>query len=139
MLKEGEKERIERDKALKRMRSQQQLTVESSGPPVGSWNRREASAPGGYGGGEDEDYGRQVQGQFSSSFAGRAYVPAPDTPSSTGYVAQGYSSSPPSDVGTSISSRMVNSPSASSDCSSLPGPSLPLLSSDSPVADFMST
>ncbi|KAL8276431.1 hypothetical protein RQP46_011183 [Phenoliferia psychrophenolica] len=77
VLKEGEKERIERDKALKRMRSQQQLTVDAAGPPVGSWNRREASAPGGYGGGGggadvEDDYGRPVQGQFSTAFAGRA-------------------------------------------------------------------
>ncbi|KAM0750976.1 hypothetical protein T439DRAFT_326014 [Meredithblackwellia eburnea MCA 4105] len=85
VLKEGEKERIERDKALKRMRSQQQLTntasvvsaVDNLGPPLpGSWNRREASAPGGYGAGpsafEDEDYGRQIPGgAFTSAFTGR--------------------------------------------------------------------
>ncbi|GAA5944014.1 hypothetical protein JCM10213_008971 [Rhodosporidiobolus nylandii] len=60
-LKPGEKEAIEREKALKRMRSAQLLAGsahpytagstygagDSLGPPAG-WNRREASAPGGY-------------------------------------------------------------------------------------------
>ena len=127
VLKEGEKERIERDKALKRMRSQQQLTVETVGPPVGSWNRREASAPGGYGGGgahgDDDDFGRVVQGQFSTAFAGRAYVPAPPVPTDNSG-GGGYSSSPPSDVGTSVSSRMVNS-NSDSDLGSSRGPFSP--------------
>ncbi|GAA5887150.1 hypothetical protein JCM6882_009464 [Rhodosporidiobolus microsporus] len=69
-LKPGEKEAIERNKAIKRMRSAQLLAsaapppASSSygayagapaagaefgiGPPAGGWNRREASAPGGY-------------------------------------------------------------------------------------------
>ncbi|GAA5873029.1 hypothetical protein JCM8547_000010 [Rhodosporidiobolus lusitaniae] len=61
-LKPGEKERIERDKAVRRMRSAQMLAHShphgqgqggqggggyEMGPPQG-WNRREASAPGGY-------------------------------------------------------------------------------------------
>lgn len=106
VLKEGEKERIERDKAIKRMRSQQLLPslapsslLEPGGPPIGTWNRREASAPGGvaYGGGEEEDYGRiVVGGVFSTSgFGGRGG-------------GEYYSTSPPSDVGTSISARMTN-------------------------------
>ncbi|GAA5909111.1 hypothetical protein JCM8208_007434 [Rhodotorula glutinis] len=47
-LKPGEKEAIERTKALKRMRSAQLL---AGGAPDFGWNRREASAPGGYAGG----------------------------------------------------------------------------------------
>jgi hypothetical protein len=141
VLKEGEKERIERDKAIKRMRSTRELSSSSleqpmGGAPVG-WNRREASAPGGYpmslsssapvvgGQCDDEDYGRLVQGQFSTmggagvgavgsarSFGAREYVPAPVE---SVYAAQGtgYSASPPSDVGTSISARMANSVSGS--------------------------
>lgn len=156
VLKEGEKERIERDKAIKRMRSVRELTSnlhgESLGPPVG-WNRREASAPGGYamgwsnsaplggGGVEEEDYGRLVQGAYSSafgvgaggagggqtrSFGQREYVPAPLTAGESVYSqAQsngaggaggggGYGTSPPSDVGTSISARMAQSSSGGS-------------------------
>lgn len=141
VLKEGEKERIERDKAIKRMRSTRELSSgEALGPPAG-WNRREASAPGGYpmahsssapvegagGAAHDEDYGRLVQGQFSTfgsgggggvgavgsarSFGAREYVPAPVE--SVYVQGNGYSASPPSDVGTSISARMVSSASTS--------------------------
>lgn len=119
VLKEGEKERIEREKALKRMRSQRELSEAGGGPPIGTWNRREASAPGGYAassvGGEEEDYGRLVQGQFSSGMGSRHlstrdYVPAPESVYSQ---PQGYSHSPPSDVGTSISARMAKTNSGS--------------------------
>lgn len=113
VLKEGEKERIEREKAIKRMRSQQQLPGSmgppngSDGPPIpiGTWNRREASAPGGYGYAvppqsvqDEDDFGRVVQGQYSAGFGGRFME---------------YGSSPPSDVGTSVSQRMVASSSGS--------------------------
>ncbi|GAA5940923.1 hypothetical protein JCM3775_006849 [Rhodotorula graminis] len=49
-LKPGEKEAIERTKALKRMRSAQLLAGGGGGggAPDFGWNRREASAPGGY-------------------------------------------------------------------------------------------
>lgn len=131
VLQEGEKERIERDKALKRMRSQRELSESShSGPPIGTWNRREASAPGTYGTttGEEEDYGRLVQGQFSTGFGGsarsngREYVPASEVfargnPMGMGMGSVGmgngstsvprYSGSPESDVGTSVSARMT--------------------------------
>ncbi|GAA5847618.1 hypothetical protein JCM9279_005326 [Rhodotorula babjevae] len=53
-LKPGEKEAIERTKALKRMRSAQLLAGGGGGgggAPDFGWNRREASAPGGYAGG----------------------------------------------------------------------------------------
>ncbi|ORY66795.1 hypothetical protein BCR35DRAFT_308446 [Leucosporidium creatinivorum] len=137
VLKEGEKERIERDKAIKRMRSTRELgsqphhQLDSMGPPPG-WNRREASAPEGGGGGDEEDYGRLVQGQFSTfgsaggsgssgvgavgsarSFGAREYVPAPVESVYAQGGGNGYSASPPSDVGTSISARMANSTSGS--------------------------
>ncbi|GAA5930883.1 hypothetical protein JCM1841_001962 [Sporobolomyces salmonicolor] len=94
VLKPGEKEAIEREKALKRMRSAQLLATSAAaaaeylGPPVpaapGGWNRREASAPGGYPiglpfsgfgtgmvAGEEEDYGRPILGgAFSRTFGG---------------------------------------------------------------------
>ncbi|GAA6003879.1 Pin4p [Rhodotorula paludigena] len=58
-LKPGEKEAIERTKALKRMRSAQLLAAGAThpvgGPPDFAWQRREASAPGGYGGGWASD------------------------------------------------------------------------------------
>ncbi|GAA5873137.1 hypothetical protein JCM1840_005579 [Sporobolomyces johnsonii] len=102
VLKPGEKEAIEREKALKRMRSAQLLANEYLGPAVGAaagaaagvggWNRREASAPGGYpigvpgpfggvgmglgpgaGAGEEEDYGRPILGgAFSRTFGAGA-------------------------------------------------------------------
>ncbi|GAA5940931.1 hypothetical protein JCM3775_006851 [Rhodotorula graminis] len=52
-LRPGEKEAIERTKALKRMRSAQLLAGGSGGggAPDFGWNRREASAPGGHAGG----------------------------------------------------------------------------------------
>lgn len=81
-MKEGEKERIERDKALKRMKSQREL----GNPSLdfsNSWNRNQPlpttttysnghshsngfnhSVP------EEEDYGRQINGTFSNSFGG---------------------------------------------------------------------
>lgn len=82
MFKEGEKERIEKNKAVARMRSQRDLRSESTAPPVGSWNRREASAPSGYAPADEEDYGRQIVGQYSSvvgsarNHATREYVAA---------------------------------------------------------------
>jgi hypothetical protein len=83
VLKEGEKERIEKNKAVARMRSQRDLRSESvAGPPAGSWNRREASAPSGYVQADEEDYGRQIVGQYSSvvgsarNHATREYVAA---------------------------------------------------------------
>lgn len=119
VLKEGEKERIERDKALKRIRSRADLSLpcthllspytpslEPIGPPIGKWNRREASAPGDFGGSgisggagivEEEDYGQLIQGPFSGmnlggggasgslrSGSGRDYTLAPSTSPSTG-------------------------------------------------------
>lgn len=101
------------------MRSQRELSEAGGGPPIGTWNRREASAPGGYAvssvGGEEEDYGRLVQGQYSSGMGSRHlstrdYVPASESVYSQ---PQSYSHSPPSDVGTSISARMAKSNSAS--------------------------
>lgn len=108
-LKPGEKEAIERTKALKRMRSAQLLAAGANpssffggggggqGPPSG-WNRREASAPGGYGGGwggpgglehDTEDYGRQIHnGAYSShgTFGRRDFLPAPPVPPMPSYV-----------------------------------------------------
>ncbi|BGP36029.1 Peptidyl-prolyl cis-trans isomerase pin4 [Rhodotorula toruloides] len=137
-LKPGEKEAIERTKALKRMRSAQLLAAGANpssffggGGGQGGWNRREASAPGGYGGGwggpgglehDTEDYGRQIHnGAYSShgTFGRRDFLPAPPVPPMPSYVPPppppelSYSgSSPPttsadgSDVGTSVSMRM---------------------------------
>lgn len=122
---------------MKRMRSIQGLSQQSYGnnnnnnnngdglgPPTTGWNRREASAPGGYpgaggggGGGEEDDYGSMVQGQFSTfgggggggrSFGQREFTPAPPLPTFVGVGGgEDYGSSPPSDVGTSISTRMT--------------------------------
>ncbi|BGP52390.1 Peptidyl-prolyl cis-trans isomerase pin4 [Rhodotorula kratochvilovae] len=129
-LKPGEKEAIERNKALKRMRSAQLLAVGAGGPDF-TWNRREASAPGGYAGGgwnaglgvgvggdEQEDYGRPLahgQGTFANgggapraTFGHREYIPAPaPAPAQMEPSYSSESASPPcSDVGTSVSQRM---------------------------------
>lgn len=153
VLKEGEKERIERDKAIKRMRSTQQLHsiatgsgMDMMGPPAG-WNRRQASAPGAYAAADEEDYGRPIYGQYSTygttgdaaygatrdadvpapgrTFGQREYVPAPgflpataDSSSAGLNTRDGYPTSPPSDVGTSISARMAKEYSGSSSESS---------------------
>ncbi|SCV67699.1 BQ2448_5310 [Microbotryum intermedium] len=173
VLKEGEKEKIEREKALKRMRSTRELHngmgmgvgMGMGGvgfgpdggppPPPPGWMRRENSASdrGGFGNvapinTDDDDYGRPVQGPYSSAFGGgpstsfgtREYVPAPPPPpqgmnggdgvwgrfngsSPAGPTSSGngpapssgqYSTSPPSDVGTSISARMTQTTSTSS-------------------------
>lgn len=137
-LKPGEKEAIERTKALKRMRSAQLLAAGANpssffgggamggGPPPSGWNRREASAPGGYGGWGDhdtEDYGRQIHngayGGGGGTFGRRDFLHAPPVPPLPSYVPpppppeMSYSSSSPpttsadgSDVGTSVSLRM---------------------------------
>ncbi|SCZ93612.1 BZ3500_MvSof-1268-A1-R1_Chr6-3g08771 [Microbotryum saponariae] len=177
VLKEGEKEKIEREKALKRMRSTRELhngmgmgigvgmTMGMGGggfapdggppppPPPQVWMRREHSASDRAGFGnvapintDDDDYGRPVQGPYSSTFGGgastfgaREYVPAPPPPPPgmnggdgvwgrfngslpAGPTSSGsgpapssgqYSTSPPSDVGTSISARMTQTTSSS--------------------------
>jgi RNA recognition motif-containing protein len=46
--KEGDKQRTEKNKAIERIRETRDATgedVEESSPPIGNWNRREASAP----------------------------------------------------------------------------------------------
>lgn len=122
-------------------------------PPPPVWMRRDNSASdrGGFGNvapinTDDDDYGRPVQGPYSSAFGGgpstfgtREYVPAPPPPppgmnggdgvwgrfngsSPAGPTSSGsgpapssrqYSTSPPSDVGTSISARMTQTTSSS--------------------------
>lgn len=79
-----------------------------------------APAPMQQQGGEEEDYGRLVTGQYSTpvrSFGAREYVPAPVESVYSQGAGQGngngYSASPPSDVGTSISARMANTSSGS--------------------------
>lgn len=77
MLKEGEKERIERDKALKRMRSQRELAAVAPPPlptMIEPWNRRDASfSPVAQL--EEEDYGQVLQGGGSFSESFRAVPP----------------------------------------------------------------
>ncbi|KAM0787276.1 hypothetical protein ACM66B_006509 [Microbotryomycetes sp. NB124-2] len=134
VLKEGEKERIERDKAIRRMRSTQQLVNSndylsgSAGGWPGAGRAHQFSAGSGH---DEEDYGKPVQGSFGgqpatayharnanmSTFGARQFVPAPplsdgqySAPSSA---ANGYSASPPSDVGTSVSARMAKQASTS--------------------------
>ncbi|KAK4053295.1 Peptidyl-prolyl cis-trans isomerase pin4 [Microbotryomycetes sp. JL221] len=156
VLKEGEKERIERDKAIRRMRSTQQLVGSTSSMALneianshanGVWgpgryqNQTTFANPNQYGhpqySNEEEDYGKPVLGSFSGSsssgsalnrlpnsqtmthqtFGMRQFVPGP--PMSDGQYSapnsaiNGYSASPPSDVGTSVSARMVKQASAS--------------------------
>jgi len=156
VLKEGEKEKIERDKAVRRMRSMG-MTVGGAGdyrqqpqpppqqgyssPVKGGWDRRAGSQSGQqvYGGyapqtyqagwrghEEQEDYGRLVNGQFSSAFGHQSRQPSYSTFSIEPFGPQptlDNFGSPPSDPGTSISSRMPTSTTtaSSSDVPQTPG------------------
>ncbi|GAA5992619.1 hypothetical protein JCM10908_002690 [Rhodotorula pacifica] len=90
-LRPGEKEMIERTKAIKRMRSAQMLastgagsrTEGGGGPPVQGWQRREASAPGGWPSSSASSFGMSNQGDTSTTattFGQREFVPAPPVP-----------------------------------------------------------
>ncbi|KAK4048946.1 Peptidyl-prolyl cis-trans isomerase pin4 [Microbotryomycetes sp. JL201] len=125
VLKEGEKERIERDKAIRRMRSTQQLVNSNEFVGNGASNTWPAQR-GHHFGNEDEDYGKPVQSSFAgpmsssygrNTFGMRQFVSGASLSdgqySAPSSAANGYSASPPSDVGTSVSARMVKQASTS--------------------------
>ncbi|GAA5865012.1 hypothetical protein JCM3774_003938 [Rhodotorula dairenensis] len=102
-LRPGEKEMIERTKAIKRMRSAQMLATNGSangGPGPGtapggqSWPRRDASAPGGW---SSTSATSSSSGDFSRnnnvmSFGDQAVPPVPPIP--TSFIQQPYSLGP---------------------------------------------